>query len=247
MTRVKVCGLRDVETAVEAAKAGADMIGLMFAESRRKVTPQECFDVVSALHELRGHDEAVTIPGPGRGEVTAASWFGAWNEAIDETLFRTRPLIVGVFADMTVEEVNNIADAAHLDMVQLSGGEDEDFVDAIERPVLKAIHVGAGMTDVDVQDRAVAGHARAILLDTASAHARGGTGETFDWEVARDVARRLPLMLAGGLTPANVGDAVATVRPWAVDVSSGVETDGAKDLAKVKAFVAAVKEADRGN
>ena len=247
MTRVKICGLRDVETAVDAAKAGADMIGLVFAESRRKVTPQECFDVMTALHELRGHEGAVQFAGPGRGEVRGASWFGAWNDAIEETLFRTRPLVVGVFADMTAEEVNNIADAAKLDLVQLSGGEDDAFIDEIEWPVLRAIHVSDGMSAFDVQDAASPGHARALMLDTASANARGGTGEAFDHSVAAEVAERLPIMLAGGLDPDNVGEAVAAVEPWAVDVSSGVETDGQKDPAKVRAFVAAVKEADRGS
>lgn len=245
MTRVKICGVRDVDTAVEAVKGGADMIGLMFAESRRKVTPQECYDIVTALHELRGHAGAVEIRGPDRGEVTAKSWFGVWNDAIDDVFFRVRPLLVGVFAGMSAEEVNNVADAAHLDLVQLSGGENEAFIDAVERPVIKAIHVDETTTAFDVFDRAVAGHARGIMLDTASAHAQGGTGQTFDWEVAADVSERLPIMLAGGLSPENVAAAVTQVRPWAVDVSSGVETDGTKDTAKVRAFIAAAKEAGR--
>lgn len=247
MTRIKICGLRDVATATAAVKSGADMIGLVFAESRRKVTPQECFDVVSAMHELRGRDGAINVPGPGRGEVTGASWFGAWNEAIEEVLFQVRPLVVGVFADMPADEVNAIAEAAKLDLVQLSGDEDEDYIDAIDRPVMKALHVGPASSADDIRTEATPGHARAILLDTASAHARGGTGEAFDWELAQDVAERLPVMLAGGLTPGNVGEAVGQVQPWAVDVSSGVEQDGRKDVTKVQAFVTAVKEADRGH
>jgi phosphoribosylanthranilate isomerase len=247
MTRVKICGIRDPETAIEAVKAGADMIGLMFAESKRRVTPQECYDVVAAIHELRGRNEPVHIAGPERGEVRGASWFGAWSDAIEEALFRGRPLVVGVFADMSVEEVNNITEAAKLDLVQLSGGEDEAFIDQVDCPVLKAIHVSDGDSEFDIADRAVPGHARAIMLDTASASARGGTGERFDWAVAAEVAQRLPIMLAGGLRPDNVAEAVSSVKPWAVDVSSGVERDGKKDVAKVQAFVAAVKEADRGH
>lgn len=247
MTRIKICGIRDPETAVEAAHAGADMIGLVFAESKRRVTPQECFDVVSAIHEFRGNEQRVRVDGPPRGEVTAASWFGAWGDAIDDTLVRVRPLIVGIFADMRPDEVNDVADAAKLDLVQLSGDEDEDFIDVIDLPVIKTIHVGETLSAINVHDRATPGHAKAIHLDTASAHARGGTGQPFDWDIAADVARRLPVILAGGLNSGNVADAVQRVQPWAVDVSSGVETDGWKDAAKVRAFVAAVKEADRGN
>lgn len=247
MTRVKICGIRDVATAIAAAEAGADFIGLMFAESRRKVTPQECFDVVEALHEFRKQPGTVRIEGPARGDVTARSWFGAWNEAIEETLFRARPLIVGVFADQQVDDVNNIANAANLDLVQLSGGENEDYIEQITLPVFKAVHVGAGVTAEDIADRAVPGYARAIMLDTASAGARGGTGEAFDWSIAAEAAERLPIMLAGGLTPTNVSEALTLVEPWAVDVSSGVETDGTKDIAKVQAFIAAAKGVANGH
>jgi phosphoribosylanthranilate isomerase len=241
MSRVKICGVRDVPTALAAAEAGADFIGLMFAESRRKVTPQECFDVVQALHEFRKQEGPVRIDGPARGDVTARSWFGAWNEAIEETLLRARPLIVGVFADQQASDVNNIANAAKLDLVQLSGAETVDYIEQIELPVLKAVHVGPQHSADDIHDLAVPGYARAILLDTASAEARGGTGQTFDWSVAAEAAERFPLMLAGGLTPANVAEALTLVRPWAVDVSSGVETDGVKDIAKIQAFIAAAK------
>jgi phosphoribosylanthranilate isomerase len=241
MTRVKICGVRDVATAIAAAEAGADFIGLMFAESRRKVTPQECFDVVEALHEFRKQQGPVRIEGPDRGDVTARSWFGAWNEAIEETLFRARPLIAGVFAEQKAEDVNDIASAAKLDFIQLSGGEDEDYIEKMSLPVLKAVHVRPGTTAEDIAEKAVPGYARAILLDTASAAARGGTGEAFDWSVAAEVAERLPFMLAGGLTPSNVGEALTLVEAWAVDVSSGVETDGTKDIGKIQAFIAAAK------
>jgi phosphoribosylanthranilate isomerase len=247
MTRVKICGIRDVATAIAAAEAGADFIGLMFAESRRKVTPQECFEVVEALHEFRKQPGPVRIDGPARGDVTARSWFGAWNEAIEETLFRARPLIVGVFADQRAEDVNDIASAAKVDLVQLSGGENEDYIEQMDLPVFKAIHVGPGVTAEDIADKSVAGYARAIMLDTASAGARGGTGESFDWSVAAEAAERLPIMLAGGLRPENVAEAIRVAEPWAVDVSSGVETDGAKDIAKVQAFIAAAKGVANGH
>ena len=79
------------------------------------------------------------------------------------------------------------------------------------------------------------------MLDTADAAARGGTGESFDWDVAAEVAHRTPFFLAGGLTPENVAEAVRQVRPWAVDVSTGVETGGKKDIEKIRAFIRAAK------
>jgi len=243
MTRVKICGVRDATTAVEATKAGADLIGMVFAESKRKVTPQECHDIVTALHELRRLKEPAQFEGPQPGDVSARSWFGVWSDAIDDALFRCRPLIVGVFADMPAKDVNEIAEAAKLDLVQLSGGESDRYCREIERPVLRVIHVRTGMTADDVFAAAVPGVSAAVLLDTASEVARGGTGESFDRDLAAEVAARLPILLAGGLTPDNVAAAIEQVQPWAVDVSSGVETNGRKDLAKVGAFIRAAKGA----
>ena len=87
------------------------------------------------------------------------------------------------------------------------------------------------------------GFAVALMLDSAHGRYRGGTGRAFDWEVAVRVAEQIPMMLAGGLTPENVGEAIARVRPWAVDVSSGVERDGRHDPERVRDFVRAAKAA----
>jgi phosphoribosylanthranilate isomerase len=174
--------------------------------------------------------------------VRGLSWFGAWSEAIEQAAFRARPLVVGVFADQPLDEVNDIADAAGLDLVQLSGGEDGAFIRGVQRPVVRVLHVSAETDAQAVLDAAQdIPAAAAILLDTASAGARGGTGAAFDWDIAAGAARRLPLLLAGGLRPENVAAAVAQVEPWAVDVSSGVETDGTKDIEKIRAFIRAAK------
>ncbi|MCZ2108496.1 MAG: phosphoribosylanthranilate isomerase [Dehalococcoidia bacterium] len=241
MTLVKICGLRDPETALEAARAGADFVGLMFAESKRKVTPQECYDIVEALKEQRTQGRDVQWDAPRRGEVSAASWYPAWADAIEMAVARWRPLIVGVFADQPVRDVNEIAEAAGLDLVQLSGGEDDEFVRRVERPVIRVVHVAAQMTAFDINDAAPSGYSAALMLDTASAGARGGTGESFDWELAGEVGERTPCFVAGGLTPENVAGAVRIANPWAVDVSSGVETDGKKDIEKIRAFIRAAK------
>lgn len=247
-TIVKICGLRDPETALETAKAGADMIGLVFAESRRKVTPQQCYDIVEALKEKRTQGRDAIFEGPVRGEVSARTWYGAWADAFEMAAARYRPLIVGVFAGMNPDEVNNIADAAGIDVVQLSGGEDDDFVRRIERrPVIRTIHVKEGMSAEDIEDRTVPGNSAGLHLDTYSKAAQGGTGEVFDWQVAAEVARTRPFLLAGGLTPETVAGAIEQVEPWAVDVSTGVETDGNKDIQKIRAFIRAAKGVRSGN
>lgn len=241
MTIVKICGVKDAETAVATVKAGADMVGLMFAESRRKVTPQECFDICEAIREARRTPPPAVFEGPSVGEVRGLSWFGAWSEAMEDAMMRWRPLIVGVFAGQSASEVNQIAEAAGLDLVQLSGGESAEYIRTIARPVIWAVHIGEGTTGEDVIDLAHGLPAAGLMLDTASAAARGGTGETFDWAVAAEVARRVPFLLAGGLTPSTVAGAVAETGAWGVDVSSGVETDGVKDIEKIRAFVSAAK------
>lgn len=241
MTLVKICGIRDAETALETAKAGADFIGIMFAESKRRVTPQQCHDIVEAIKDARSQGREAAFEGPARGEVSARTWFGAWAEAIDQSATRWRPLLVGVFAGMNPDEVNDIAGAAGLDLVQLSGGEDDDFVRQVRCPVIRAVHVHEGMSAEDVEDRCVPGISAGLLLDTGSAGALGGTGTTFDWSIAAQVAERKPFLLAGGLTPENVAGAIEQVRPWGVDVSSGVESGGVKDIEKIRAFIRAAK------
>jgi phosphoribosylanthranilate isomerase len=155
------------------------------------------------------------------------------------------PLIVGVFVDAQPDEIAAVHAAVGLDRVQLHGDEHPDDVkrvaDAVGVPVWKAIAVR------DARDLAALDEwpVEAILLDAPSA-GRGGSGQTFDWVLATAAERApaRPLVLAGGLTPENVGAAIARVRPWAVDVASGVErAPGVKDHDKVRAFIAAVRGA----
>jgi phosphoribosylanthranilate isomerase len=193
------------------------------------------------VHEHRRFAEPVHIPGPARGEVSNRSWYGAWNEALEEVLHYRRPLLVGVFADQEADHVLAIAEAAGLDMVQLSGGENDDYVRRMQLPVLRAVHVGPATRPDDVLEKAPPGIGQAILLDTASSKAKGGTGEAFDWSIAAECGELVPLMLAGGLSPETVAEAISVARPWAVDVSSGVEVDGTKDAGLIEAFVKAAK------
>ncbi|HEX5773391.1 MAG TPA: phosphoribosylanthranilate isomerase, partial [Geomobilimonas sp.] len=149
---------------------------------------------------------------------------------------------VGLFVNETAERVNEVARECRLDMVQLHGDETPAYCDLMERRVVKVFRVKDGATIAAMQQYRVAGY----LLDAWSSTAYGGTGHTFDWELIRDAGQHGPLSLAGGLTPESVAEAVKRVRPYAVDVSSGVESvPGRKDPAKVRAFIARAKEALR--
>ena len=215
MTRIKICGLSEIDSALAAAKAGADFVGLVFAPSRRQVSLAKALPLVEAIHHLS-----------------------------------PRPAVVGVFVNAATQDVNRTADACRLDWVQLSGDETWDYCRQIERPVIRVIHISADKTtgeviaEVGTGRRLLPRKELIFLLDSSSGEAYGGTGQAFDRQVARQVARRFPVMVAGGLTPDNVGPLVGEVRPWGVDVSTGVETSGRKDVSKIKDFIRVVRQAD---
>ena len=141
---------------------------------------------------------------------------------------------VGVFVDQSLDMMTRTADDVGLDVIQLHGNEPPEMVACLPRRVLKAIKVG----DDSVLDEVARYEGAGILLDTKDGALPGGTGKTFDWQTAQQVRARVPfLVLAGGLTPENLGAAIKSVGPDAVDVSSGVESaPGRKDAAKLKAL-----------
>ncbi|MFZ5443716.1 MAG: phosphoribosylanthranilate isomerase [Myxococcota bacterium] len=144
--------------------------------------------------------------------------------------------VVGVFVDAPLERIERTVREVGLHAVQLHGNEPEALVAALRVPVLAVTHVGAGPLRLSRR-------APLVLLDAAQP-GYGGGGVTFEWKRARTVARRRPIFLAGGLTADNVGAAIATVRPFGVDVASGVERQpGVKDPHKLAAFVAAARRA----
>jgi phosphoribosylanthranilate isomerase len=152
--------------------------------------------------------------------------------------------IVGVFVNPTLDEVARTADAVGLTMLQLHGEEGPAFCAEAGRrtgcKVIKAVRVRSG---ADLQSLS-SFHTDYHLLDSYTAGVPGGTGETFAWEIARDHRGRTPMILSGGLNPANVADAISVVQPFAVDVASGVElVPGRKDPDKLRAFAAAVASA----
>ncbi len=160
----------------------------------------------------------------------------------------TPPVVVGVMVNPSPEQAAAMAVEAGIDAVQLSGDESPDMLDAIEIPVIKTIHVAAGMELEELVpevDRWF-DHPRAAVavhVDAKVAGMYGGTGERSDWGVAARLAERYPTILAGGLRPGNVFEGINAVRPRGVDVSSGVEIGGEKDHALIEAFIAHARQA----
>ena len=216
MTRLKICGLRDADNAVKAAEAGADFLGFNFVPgARRRVSVDRARAIVEEYRRRRGSGG---------------------------------PRLVGLFADQPADEVDRTTLEVGLDLAQLCGDEGPDYWRALSVPIIKQIKV------LDRRDHAVAetlhrvkevvGHGHLASLDKYDRDAKGGTGRSFDWAIAADVAGSHDFLLAGGLTPENVAEAIATVRPWGVDVSSGVETEGVKDARKIESFAREVRGAD---
>ena len=148
-------------------------------------------------------------------------------------------MAVGVFVNESIDAIRAVAALARLSAVQLHGDEPPAYAEALPWPVLRAVTVA----DAPAASRAWP-RPTTLLVDAADRERRGGTGRTVDWQAAAALARTRPIVLAGGLTPVNVAEAVATVRPYGVDVSSGVEeSPGVKDFNKVTRFLAEAREA----
>jgi phosphoribosylanthranilate isomerase len=234
--------MRTVEQALVAAEAGADFVGLVFAESRRRVEPEEAAEIVRALGTPLAEMEQTEPPALYRtDERDLAGWFEHGAAALERLLGRKRPLTVGVFAQNDPDYINEIVDECGIDLIQLSGGEPWGQSLIANRQVIKVVHVKNDDSAASVAGAMETGSAIAVMLDSGGGATLGGTGMRIDWEVASVLARSMPVWLAGGLDPDNVGAAVDTVRPWGVDVSSGTETDGVKDMQKMRDFVRAVK------
>jgi phosphoribosylanthranilate isomerase len=239
---VKICGLRSPEQIDWVRASGASLAGLVFAESRRRVTVADAQTIVAAARST--NVALADVPRAAEGPTPLP---GA-----EKTL-----QVVGVFARQSADDVARVATACQLDFVQLSGHEAPAVTaDLAGRGlrVIVVVHVAETMSRHDILadvNSHVAAGAEMILLDTASAQG-GGSGLTFDWRIACQViaSTATPVLLAGGLTPGNVAEAVRMAQPWGVDVSSGVETDGVKDRALIGAFVQAARKralvAERG-
>jgi phosphoribosylanthranilate isomerase len=229
MTWIKICGTTTRDDALAVVEAGADAVGFVFAPSPRHIAPEAAQEIAAVL-----------------------------PRQIDK---------VGVFANESAESIERVARQVGLTVVQLHGDESPEFArrlfrstegsaDGSARPrVFKAVSMMQGVEGV-LRDFAAGDAVDGILLDAAVLRVacmgqgtelvRGGTGVSFDWNRAADfvpgIAQRTRVILAGGLSPTNVADAVRILKPWGVDVCTGVESrPGAKDHAKIRAFVVAVR------
>lgn len=206
-TRIKICGIRDPQIALHAARCGADAVGLVFHK-----------------------------PSPRHVEIArAVAAVGALPPYV---------MAVGLFVDLPESEVREIIRQVPLQMLQFQGDEPPDFCDSFGLPYVRAVRMEQG-TDLLEYARRFS-RARALLLDAHVPGLAGGTGRSFDWKaIPRDLP--IPVILSGGLTPENVGRAVREVKPWAVDVSSGVEAErGVKDPRKIEEFIRSVRREDAG-
>ena len=217
MTRFKICGLRDVESSLAAADAGADFLGFNFVHGvRRQITFEEGRSIISRVAGEVGED---------------------------------RPGLVGLFADQDIDEVNEIIVSCDLDYAQLCGSEEPNYWDQVRANIIKQIRVKPLASEQETVDatlvrvKDVVSRGNIALLDSYKKGFLGGTGHTFDWSIAAQVAQEYDVVLAGGLAPDNVVTAIRHVNPWMVDVSTGVETDGVKDPTRIRAFAEAVRSA----
>lgn len=204
MTKVKICGLMELEHVKVAVQSGADAVGFVFAKSRRQVTV----------------DQAKLLA----------------------TVVPSGVLKIGVFVNETLEEVERIAREVPLDVIQLHGDENPEYVRRVSLPTIKALSIttledvkNASQFDVDY-----------FLFDAPGVEFRGGSGHSFDWTLlAKANISNNKVILAGGLTENNISEAIHIVKPFMVDVSSGVETAQQKDGVKIRTFIRTVKEEER--
>lgn len=214
---VKICGITQPAQGKQIAALGADAIGLVFAKSPRKVTP------------ILGREIVVGLPDG----------------------FPT----VGVFVNSTPDEINSVVSQTGIRYVQLHGKEPAKIIAEIKVPCIKVFTMrnenwlGEIREFLDEIDENKPSNLAAVLIDTYNPNLPGGTGESFDWKSVGKERKKggmdglPPLVLAGGLTPENVAEAIKLVKPWGVDVSSGLEREpGIKDLDKVEAFILNVHE-----
>jgi phosphoribosylanthranilate isomerase len=198
---VKICGITSAEMAKKAAEAGADMIGFVFASSKRKIAPEKAAAITR------------TLP----------------------------PSVktVGVFVNEKQEKMQEISELVRLDYIQLHGDEPSSIVKKLHTKVIKSFPADR-LHSITEESR----HYDFCLLDGPAGKNRGGNGKTFDWTLTQNLPKE-KIILAGGLTPANLQQAIKIVQPAGVDVSSGVETEGVKDAVKIKQFIQNAKGGNR--
>ena len=254
--KFKMCGISKVDTIPAIVDAKPDYMGLVFAPSKRQVTVKQAKILVDELHkqyanrynsDAEQYSNDVVQDG---AVIAAVQEETATNDVQEGVLIRTEntsPTLihqesiktVGVFVNETIENLLKIAEEVKLDVIQLHGDEDESFIQTLKEKsnveVWKAVQVRSAAD----AEKWIDSSADMLLFDAYHKDERGGTGEVFDWS-SLDAFER-PFMLAGGIDSTNVARAIRTVRPYGIDISSGIETDGVKDDEKIKAFTHIVR------
>ena len=221
--KVKMCGISKIETIPAVIEANPDYMGLVFAPSKRQVTVDQAKTLVEELHK---------------------QYANRYNRDVEQ--YSNQTLIhqefiktVGIFVNETLDNLVTIATEVNLDAVQLHGDEDEAFIQSLKErtnvEVWKAVQIRSA-ADAEAW---IDSSADMLLFDAYHKDERGGTGEVFDWSSLDEFER--PFMLAGGIDSTNVARAIRTVRPYGIDISSGIETEGVKDDEKIKAFTNIVR------
>lgn len=221
--KLKMCGISKVETISAIVDAKPDYMGLVFAPSKRQVTVDQAKTLVEELHKQYAN----------RYNRDAEQYSN--QTLIHQEFIKT----VGIFVNETLDNLVTIATEVNLDAVQLHGDEDEAFIQSLKErtnvEVWKAVQIRSA-ADAEVW---IDSSADMLLFDAYHKDERGGTGEVFDWSSLDEFER--PFMLAGGIDSTNVARAIRTVRPYGIDISSGIETEGVKDDEKIKAFTNIVR------
>ena len=219
--KVKMCGISKIETIPAVIEANPDYMGLVFAPSKRQVTVDQAKTLVEELHKQYVN----------RYNRDAEQYS---NDVVQEFI-----KTVGIFVNETLDNLVTIATEVNLDAVQLHGDEDEAFIQSLKErtnvEVWKAVQIRSA-ADAEAW---IDSSADMLLFDAYHKDERGGMGEVFDWSCLDEFER--PFMLAGGIDSTNVARAIRTVRPYGIDISSGIETDGVKDDEKIKAFTNIVR------
>ncbi len=214
MTVVKICGLSEIEHILAAGEAGADFAGVIFASSRRQVSPEKALELVEAVHSMKNRPAVVGV------FVNSPSQ--QVNDIADYCKLDWIQLSGDEDWDYCREIEKPLIKAFHI----TEGKKTEDVIAEIEKGY-KALSKGFF-----------------CFLDSRTADTYGGTGQVFDWQIVKEVSARFPVIVAGGLTPGNVVSLVKEFKPWGVDVSSGVETNSKKDSSKIREFIQAVRKAE---
>ncbi|MBU4129002.1 phosphoribosylanthranilate isomerase [bacterium] len=223
---IKICGITNIEDALKAVELGVDALGFVFYEkSPRKITKEKAKEIIDKI-------QMPVSPGilGKAGTITN-------NQ---DTITKQRVVKVGVFVDELEEKVNEIASYCNFDILQFHGDETPDYCKKFPQKIIKAFRIKDKESLANIPKYEVDYY----LLDAYSKAMPGGTGRTFNWDLAREAKKfGKPIILSGGLNPENIVEAIERVSPFGVDVSSGVElSPGKKDHKRLKEFITKVRD-----